>query len=102
MAAIAVRRWHGGAGVAKGAGSSDVGADQRESSGAMVKDRAQPCSRGVAILASLWIPEGDMVWSRGNIGGRVCGALIKRIVAAIASNGQVAGVTGRTDVAQRA
>jgi len=102
MAARANNRWHGRADVAKGAGSSDVRADQRESSGAVVKDRAQPRSRRVAILACLRIPEGDMVWRRRNIRGRVCSALIKRVVAAIASNGQIAGVTGRTDVAQGA
>ena len=102
MAARANNRWHGRADVAKGASSSDVRADQRESSGAVVKDRAQPRSRRVAILASLLIPEGDMVWSWRIIRGRICGALIKCIVAAIASNGQVGGVTGRTDVAQGA
>jgi hypothetical protein len=88
VATVAIRWRHSGAGVAKGASRCDVRTGQRKAGGAVVKDRAQPRGRGVARVACLWIAKGHVVWNRPADGG---GALIKGIVAAVASRGQRSG-----------
>lgn len=91
VAAVTVGRGHGGTDVAEIAGYGNVRAGQGEAGGAMVKNRARPGSRCMARVACLWISKDHMVWSWRNI-NRGGGALIKWIVATVASGRQRSGI----------
>jgi hypothetical protein len=98
VATVAICWRHGGTGVAKVAGYSDVRAGQREPGGAMVEDRAEPGGRGVARRAGGWIPRSDVIRYRPAEGR---GALPSRSVATVAIGRQRAAVVP-IHVAQRA
>ena len=91
VATVTIGRRHSGSEVAKVAGHGDVRTGQRETGGAMVKNRARPGGRCVARVACLWIRKGHVVWGWRNI-DRGGSALIKGIVATVASRRQRSGI----------
>lgn len=89
VAAVAIGRRRGRAGVAEVAGRSDMCAGERESGRAVIESRAQPRSGGVAGRAGRWVTPGNMVRYGAAKGG--CALIILRM-AAIAIRGQRAAV----------
>jgi len=61
VAAIAIRRWHGGRDMAQVASRRDMRTGQCESCRGVVKNRIQPICRRVAGPARLRVPQRDVV-----------------------------------------
>jgi len=89
VATVAVGRRHGGTCVAEIASCCNVRAGEGETRRAVVEDCARPGNRGVARVTCLWIAQSHVVWNRPAQCG---GALIKGIVATVASRRQRSGI----------
>ena len=89
VATVTIRWRHGRTGVAEGAGHRDVRAGQREAGRVVVKDGAEPGSRGVARSAGGWISGSDVIRYRPAEGR---GALPLCDMAAVAIRRQRAAV----------
>jgi len=102
VAAVAIQRWYCGGDMAKRARCGDMRAGKRKSGTAVIEYGAGPRHGSVARIACFRIAQGQVI-RRGRRERAECGRLlIQGVVAAVASRGQVARVTGRADMALRA